>query len=353
MRSPHFLFFCVLLRRPTVESFKVFFDGKNNTKITFWHDFVSNSKLCDLVDIGWLDSANAYTVVNFSQYFSRGYHMVVVKPFECLGARKSVLQNVLLLANSEEEIYILRDFCNDCDVLFFPNNAFLDHNLFSLRNSTVPNVVNQSDPLCILNAKGHKWKRHDLSVPIPNRIFVTYDRKPNTHLEIYNPRKIYQGISPSELIDILHQSDFGGAFTPSEGNCYASNEYLLTGLPVLSVKSIGGRDTFYKDGVNAIICNASLEGVTEGYQRMKSLILNNLDRVRIRRETVEMVESFRDNLTEKVLGWLVKSGNTVDDISQRELVKQALFKVHKAANYINFYKAAVGKHPGPATFSLI
>ena len=44
----------------------------------------------------------------------------------------------------------------------------------------------------------------------------------------------------------------GGVFSEEEGACWASSEYLLCGLPVVSTHSRGGRDVWYS-GHNSLI----------------------------------------------------------------------------------------------------
>ena len=147
-------------------------------------------------------------------------------------------------------------------VMIFPNNAFIESDLFPIRNKSHLVINNPVDPICVVNAKGHYWKNHHLSVPIPNRIFVTYDLLSGHDLRWYNPKEIHNNLALPQLLDVLHRSDFGGAFSTEEGNCYASNEYLLSGMPVLSVKSQGGRDMFYEEGFNAVTCEPTVEGNT-------------------------------------------------------------------------------------------
>jgi hypothetical protein len=187
-----------------------------------------------------------------------------LKLFDCLRDSNlditTTLGNILYLANSFSEYKEMKEIFPLSKVVVFPNNAFIESRLFSLRNTSFPYINDPSNPICVINSKGHYWKKHYLSISIPSRIFVTYDILSGHNLTWYNPKKIFYGLNASQLLDVLHSSDFGGIFSSVEGNCYSSNEYLLTGLPVLSVKSMGGRDMFYEEGFNAVTCEATIEG---------------------------------------------------------------------------------------------
>jgi len=257
--------------------------------------------LCDVWKSGWLDDKNAYIVVNFATYFNLDIDQVKkIKPFDCFGNSTLVFSNILFMINALDEFPHMRRFCPQCQILFHPNNCFLVG--FRLRSKDTPNVINTTEPLCIIISKGHKVKRNELSLPIPNKFFITYDVQNDVEpFENFNPVKTYKDLHTSVVKQLLTQADFGAVFSAVEGNCYASNEYLLSGLPVLSTYSKGGRDYFY-DANNSVQCEGTLEGIKEGYLRMKEFILHspNFDRYQIKKRVEEKVDVLRKSLVDKV-----------------------------------------------------
>lgn len=254
--------------------------------------------------------------------------------FKCIPSAFQYYQNILLLSNSPEEMPHLQSFCPTCRVMLFPNNCFLSERPFHLRSRLQPSIVNATEPICLINAKLHAFKRHDLSVPIPNKIFVTYDRTFNTTsieaLQALQPLQLYENLHHKIVNKLMHSVDFGAMLSEEEGNCYASNEYLLSGLPVLSVRSRGGRDVFYDDK-NSVQCEATLEGVREGYERMKEL-LKTVDRPAIRAQTIRRVLKFRAELVDVLLEWLQLKGQPV----AASVVYDRLFRYNKGVDYINY-----------------
>ncbi len=73
-------------------------------------------------------------------------------------------------------------------------------------------------------------------------------------------------LSPEEVGRIVARSHCGLAFSPLEGFCRASSECLLSGVPVVSTRSTGGRDVWY-DRYNSIIVEPDVDAVYEAVQR--------------------------------------------------------------------------------------
>ena len=75
----------------------------------------------------------------------------------------------------------------------------------------------------------------------------------------------------------------------AEGACYASAEYLLCGLPLVTTKSIGGRDVFYDDAYTLVVDDTP-EAVREGVRQM---IERDISPEFIRRETLKKLSPHR------------------------------------------------------------
>jgi len=58
-------------------------------------------------------------------------------------------------------------------------------------------------------------------------------------------------LDEASVAKVINQSRVGIILSESEGACFASSEYLLCGLPVVSTYSKGGRDVWYNE-INSI-----------------------------------------------------------------------------------------------------
>jgi len=75
-----------------------------------------------------------------------------------------------------------------------------------------------------------------------------------------------------------------------EGACFSSSEYLLCGIPVVSTKSLGGRDFWYND-YNSIICDDNEDSVAESVEFFKN---NPRDGERIRKDHILLSQKQRE-----------------------------------------------------------
>ncbi len=141
--------------------------------------------------------------------------------------------------------------------IFCNNNAWIDYNLFTITNSTQPRIYD-----LIMNCRSQTIKRPYLAQGVSNLAFIKNNNL--KHDQDYDYTQLScqyinnQPISQTEVIKLNNQSHCGGIFSEIEGCCYASSEYLLCGLPVISTPSRGGRDIWYTPD-NSIIVNNSEE----------------------------------------------------------------------------------------------
>jgi glycosyltransferase involved in cell wall biosynthesis len=103
-----------------------------------------------------------------------------------------------------------------------------------------------------------------------------------------------------EVAGVLNSSSIGGMFSATEGACYASTEYLMCGLPVVSTASTGGRDIWYPPH-NSIIVEATDSAVAAGVQdALVKLQTGEFDRAEIRGVAAQMAEDFRAVFVRKI-----------------------------------------------------
>lgn len=150
--------------------------------------------------------------------------------------------------------------------LFCNHNCWLDETLFPLRRQ----AERIYDIVLVTRPEG--WKRPFLANKCTNvAIIKGYNFRKNDYfdLESLNPAFINdKRLTPTEVSNILSLSYAGGCFSSEEGACYSSSEMLLSGLPVVSTRSLGGRDVWY-DNYNSIIVDPDQEAVLAAVRALK------------------------------------------------------------------------------------
>jgi glycosyltransferase involved in cell wall biosynthesis len=112
----------------------------------------------------------------------------------------------------------------------------------------------------VYDARLSRFKRHELAAEVPDLALVSYpfaDGDDDYRAAIapivgrahsFNGEPgsdAYRLLSPAEVNHALNQCAVGLALSREEGAMYASTQYLLAGLPVVSTPSRGGRHEFY------------------------------------------------------------------------------------------------------------
>ena len=81
----------------------------------------------------------------------------------------------------------------------------------------------------------------------------------------------------------------GLVLSPVEGSSYASMEYMLAGMPVVSTPSVGGRDVYF-DPDFCVICEPDPTAVRDAVADLRS---RNIPREEIRARTLAKIEPAR------------------------------------------------------------
>ena len=168
---------------------------------------------------------------------------------------------ILFLMNNLDESREFKKNAIPCK--FVHQNALVDSNIFK------PISISKTYDI-IYNARLDSMKRHYLLKDCPNiglisgyvlnidrskeeylnelkkiipHAFMINSNQP-TSLENFNYDMGIQLLKSSEVNIAINRSRVGVILSSKEGACYASIEYLLAGIPVVSTKNIGGRDYF-------------------------------------------------------------------------------------------------------------
>jgi len=137
---------------------------------------------------------------------------------------------------------------------------------------------------------------NELKKNIPHAFMINSNQP--TSLENYNYDMGIQILKPSEVNIAINHSKVGVILSAREGACYASIEYLLAGIPVVSTKNIGGRDYFLDKRFCRIVSSNS-KSIKNAVDELISL---NISPSFIREETIKKinphVQKFRNLLRE-------------------------------------------------------
>jgi hypothetical protein len=187
-----------------------------------------------------------------------------------------ICDNIIILANSQEEKDYYENII-DTDVLFCNKNAFLDENIYSI-DMSIPKKYD-----LLINSCFSKYKNVHIASKCKNTIHIGYYNGSNITYPVFGKylnfrnniknKKNHSILTKPEIIKYSNESYVGGIFSLLEGQCRASSEYLLCGMPVVSPKSKGGRDVWYNEQ-NSIICDFTQESVFDCVNLAKQYVID-------------------------------------------------------------------------------
>jgi len=208
--------------------------------------------------------------------------------------------NSIILANSEEEYeyYIEK---TETNVIFCNHNSFLNEERFKI-------IENKKQYNMLISSCFSYYKNVSMAKNIDNVLHVGYINEKLEYIPDFGTRanfinnsmdmNDYEWICTKKYVNLLNSSLCGGIFSLQEGACFTSSEYLLCGLPVISTKSLGGRDIFYNKE-NSIICDSNTNSALEAFNELKNNI-DFFDKHKIRENHINKMDYFRNILTNTV-----------------------------------------------------
>ena len=205
-----------------------------------------------------------------------------------------------LLANSQREADLLRGYGQPAICL--NKNFTVSEAIFR----PLPDATVEFD--AIYNARFVPEKRHELAAgigrvaylayieataldPQAQKALLTATLTQNPLHALLNP--LVDGtpvrLSPQQTNAALNRAAVGLCLSAIEGSNYASMEYMLAGLPVVSTPSLGGRDVFF-DPEYCMVCEPDASAVRDAVEAMKA---RKLPRDYIRARTLAKIEPER------------------------------------------------------------
>jgi hypothetical protein len=182
-----------------------------------------------------------------------------LKTLEALGLSKD---RFFFLYNSLEEQQVFGDRGFSGELI--NQNAWIDENQ-AMQRLQLPKKYD-----AIYVARRTAFKRHMLAEKISHLAIIAgnnhgNDLAPVPNADYINPHPL----EPSEVCEKINESRCGLILSAEEGACFASSEYLLCGIPVVSTHSKGGRDVWY-DSYNSIVCDPDPQEIADAVAHFKT-----------------------------------------------------------------------------------
>jgi len=224
---------------------------------------------------------STYFIINFPWYQStKDARKIGALLSRIEAASPGIIQRCLFLSNSEWELQLFRAI-NPGLRSEKVNNCFtLSEKLFYIED-------HQPEYEFVCNATPLKYKNHRFLPPIKQSALISWDhnitvghQKNRVDLSTLCKGELMQNLNCDQVREILNKSCCGVILSGTEGACYASAEYLLCGIPVVSCPSFGGRDEYY-NMQNSFVVPLKKEEISQAIQNcvsgMRAGMINRRD----------------------------------------------------------------------------
>ncbi|MFM6763336.1 MAG: glycosyltransferase [Dolichospermum sp.] len=258
--------------------------------------------------LGRWDFASLDLIFSYLQdeiaYFLQNWVWDMEDPNEVEKIRKIEIQHIsqypkhkfIHLCNSLRQQEVFQEY--GLKAVFCNQNSLLDEKIFR----PISSISKRFD--AVYDAKFSLYKRHYLAKKIDSIGFIYYydiieDIDCYQEVKRLFPHAYYFNdalsenntvfIEPHTVNKCLNACKVGLCLSDVEGGMYASMQYLLSGLPVVSTKSKGGRDVFF-DEEYTLIVEDDPDAVKEG---VDELIRRNISPETIRVKVLEQIKQHR------------------------------------------------------------
>jgi len=264
--------------------------------VKYWIDESRRLQYClDLLFEG-LGNRTAYFLCSWRWWIEDPVRIAFARNVEIEHRRRYPKHHFIHLCNTLRQLDMFQAV--GLDAIFCSQNALVDERLFRPL-STVPKMFD-----AVYDARLKQYKRHYLACDIESLALIyafetdidDFDyadriprQMPHAHFVNHPAPNTYRALSPEEVNVCLNSSRVGLCLSAVEGTMYASIQYLLCGLPVVSTPSKGGRDIFFDD-VCARIVDPDPGAVKEGVREMVKRAVRTED---IRARTLEKLRRHR------------------------------------------------------------
>jgi glycosyltransferase involved in cell wall biosynthesis len=218
------------------------------------------------------------------------------------------------------------------NAFFCSQNALLDENRYTILEQTEKKFD------AIYTAQVARFKRIHLASEVEKLSLITYRLDINPKLFSSLKKKLrgatwlnfdrgsYRWLDSDESAECLNRARVGLMLSAKEGANYASVEYFLCGLPLVTTPSIGGREVFYDDRYVQIV-EPDPKKISAAVLEMGN---RKLDPWMIRNNTIAVIEEHRKVFRAILDDIAIESGET---ITGREIWDRGFY--HKFHDWIS------------------
>lgn len=189
------------------------------------------------------------------------------------------------------------------ETIFCNQNCFLDENKYKI----YPRKRKKYEAIYL--ARLTPIKRQELAAKIDPLLFVGayYESEieyVDKAIEKVKPAKWIKKIPHFLVSWYMNQAKCGLALSPREGAMFVSTEYLLSGLPQVSTKSVGGREVYFSDEYVKI----ADDNPTSVLEAVKEINSRGIDPDYIRNQTIKIQKKHRDKFINLIQNIYNKEG---------------------------------------------
>jgi len=231
-----------------------------------------------------------------------------------------------ILCNDTREINLFSTYGFKSELI--NQNAWLDENL------VMKPIPTEKKYDAVYVARLISLKRHYLCADVPNLALVAGGSFGAEEAHVIPPH-VYLNeseLSPSEVCLKINESRCGLILSDVEGASFASSEYLLCGVPVISTFSEGGRDVWY-DEYNSIVVEPNPSAIRDAVLQINSI---HHDPIKIRNGHILKANEFREKFIGLIAAILSKEG--IDYINPNLFFKRNFYHKMRVSREPDFEK---------------
>lgn len=185
----------------------------------------------------------------------------------------------------------------------FTGSIYINEHLYQLHSE--PKIYD-----AIYTAQLAPFKRHALAQKIEKLMIISYGGDLHAYCpELKHADYNREFLPRQELAKKYNQSYAGLCLSEVEGAMFASCEYLLCGIPVVSTPSKGGRDEFFNQD-NALIVPPDAEAIAQAVEHWKK---HPPDPQFIREQTLKQINQIRREYCTFIAELIKKGGGGKQD----------------------------------------
>ena len=251
--------------------------------MTFWFDFLKNqTEIFKTIP----RNRNVYFLFQSGWYKNKSDVEKIQKEIAIFKSIYPKTKYIFLSNSNEENEFYLE---NNLTSFFCNQNAFIDEKRYKIK----PRIKKKYDAIYL--ARITPFKRYELAIKVKNLLLIgSFTQNEKNHFEhimkILSHAKWIEKVFSFRVSKYMNQAKAGLCLSAIEGAMFVSAEYLLSGIPIVSTESVGGREALFDSEFVKIVKDNS-EAVAKGVEEM---INKNIAPEYIRKKTIEKMHEYRE-----------------------------------------------------------